>query len=174
MPIRPVELSDVPELADLAVAQREFLTPWEPLRSAAWYSVEGQERMLVAQIADRVQDRCHPFVTVVDGAIVGRITISNIARGAGQFASLGYWVAEECNGRGVATAAVADAVAFAFGELNLHRLEAGTLVHNVGSQRVLERNGFERYGLAPEMVHINGQWQDHVMFQLINRQWKPA
>jgi ribosomal-protein-alanine N-acetyltransferase len=31
----------------------------------------------------------------------------------------------------------------------------------------LERNGFEKYGLAPAYLNIAGRWQDHVMFQLI-------
>ncbi len=47
-------------------------------------------------------------------------------------------------------------------------MEAGTLVHNLGSQRVLERNGFVRFGLAPQYLRIAGRWQDHVLFQVLN------
>jgi ribosomal-protein-alanine N-acetyltransferase len=67
----------------------------------------------------------------------------------------------------VASAAVARLARLAFGELGLHRIEAGTLVHNLGSQRVLQRNGFQRYGLAPRFLKIAGQWRDHVLFQLL-------
>ncbi len=56
----------------------------------------------------------------------------------------------------------------AFGELGLHRLQAGTLVHNTGSQKVLERNGFERIGLARAYLKIAGRWQDHILFQRIS------
>lgn len=72
------------------------------------------------------------------------------------------------NGRGVATAAVGATVELAFHQLQLHRLQAGTLVHNAASQRVLERNGFVRFGLAPGYLHIAGRWQDHVLFQRLN------
>ena len=71
---------------------------------------------------------------------------------------------ERC-GRGVATSAVAAVCAFAFGELELHRLEAGTLLHNVGSQIVLDRNGFIAFGVAPNYLRIAGEWCDHVLFQ---------
>ena len=85
-----------------------------------------------------------------------------------QSANLGYWVAGERNGRGVATAAVAAICELAFGELELHRLEAGTLLHNVGSQIVLDRNGFAPVRRrAASYLRIAGSWCDHVLFQRI-------
>ena len=95
------------------------------------------------------------------------MSITNVVRRAFQSANLGYWVAGERCGRGVATAAVAAICAFAFDELELHRLEAGTLLHNVGSQIVLDRNGFVPFGVAPEYLRIAGAWSDHVLFQRI-------
>jgi ribosomal-protein-alanine N-acetyltransferase len=85
---------------------------------------------------------------------------------------MGYWVSPEANGRGLATAAVAELVGIAFEVEGLHRVEAGTLLHNVRSQRVLEKNGFVRYGVAPQLVHIAGRWQDHLMFQRLNDHWQ--
>lgn len=70
-------------------------------------------------------------------------------------------------GRGLASTALTEIVDFAFGELELHRLEAGTLVDNVASQRVLLKNGFERFGLARRFLLIAGEWRDHVLFERI-------
>jgi ribosomal-protein-alanine N-acetyltransferase len=47
-------------------------------------------------------------------------------------------------------------------------LTAETSVNNPGSQRVLEKNGFVRFGLAQRYLRIAGQWRDHVLFQLLN------
>jgi ribosomal-protein-alanine N-acetyltransferase len=58
----------------------------------------------------------------------------------------------------------------AFVELELHRIEAGTLLDNVASQRVLERNGFVRFGVAPGYLNIAGRWQDHAMYQGLDRE----
>lgn len=71
------------------------------------------------------------------------------------------------NGRGLATAAVRGIMRVAFDELGLHRIQAETLLHNVGSQRVLERNGFVRFGVAPAYLKIAGEWQDHAMYQVV-------
>ncbi len=51
--------------------------------------------------------------------------------------------------------------------IGLHRVEAAALLHNTASQRVLERNGFARIGMAPAYLSIAGRWQDHLLFQLI-------
>jgi ribosomal-protein-alanine N-acetyltransferase len=45
---------------------------------------------------------------------------------------------------------------------------AGTIsLANVASQRVLEKNGFERIGVARRYLHIAGAWRDHVLFQRV-------
>jgi len=43
--------------------------------------------------------------------------------------------------------------------------EAGTMVDNVPSQRVLLSCGYEQFGLAPKLLFLNGAWRDHVLYQ---------
>jgi ribosomal-protein-alanine N-acetyltransferase len=88
-------------------------------------------------------------------------------RGPFQSCTLGYWVSAADNGRGLATAAAHDIVQAAFDGLRLHRIEASTQVHNIKSQRVLERTGFIRIGVAPEYLNIDGDWKDVALYQLV-------
>jgi ribosomal-protein-alanine N-acetyltransferase len=164
---RLVTPGDAPELAALFAANREFLAPWEPFRPEEFYTADGQRSYLEDVLRQTEAGSTLPHVIVDEGRIVGRITLSGIVRGPFLSTSLGYWVAQSANGRGVASAAVARMTKLAFDELGLHRVEAGTLVHNAASQRVLERNGFQRYGLAPRYLRIDGEWRDHVLFQLL-------
>ena len=101
------------------------------------------------------------------GALVGTINLNSIIRGAFQSASIGYWVSQERNGEGIASAAVAAAKRVAFEELGLHRIQGETLVGNHASQRVLLKNGFVKYGVAPDYLRIAGRWQEHVLFQVV-------
>jgi ribosomal-protein-alanine N-acetyltransferase len=101
-----------------------------------------------------------------DGGLVGRANIQNIIRGTMQGGTLGYWVDRDHLRRGLARASVEFLEERAL-ELGLHRLEAGTMVENVPSQRVLESAGYERYGLAPRLLYLNGAWRDHVLFQKV-------
>jgi ribosomal-protein-alanine N-acetyltransferase len=64
--------------------------------------------------------------------------------------------------------AVADVVNIAFKQLGLHRLQAETVLYNPGSQRVLTRNGFQPFAIAPAYLKIAGRWQDQILFQLLN------
>ena len=165
---RALELDDAPALARIVRENREFLAPWEPLREERSFTEDGQ-RDEIADALERARlGLTVPRVIVEGGDVVGRITLNNVVRGAFQSSSLGYWLAEGATGRGLATAAVGEMLHLAFEELGLHRVEAGTLVHNVASQRVLERSGFVRYGLAPRYLRIAGRWQDHVLFQLLD------
>jgi ribosomal-protein-alanine N-acetyltransferase len=163
--IRPLAVTDARSLAQLYSDNREFLAPLEPLRPDAFYTFEGQRRH-IAQLTDRRSSgSAYPFVMTGGGRLVGAINLSNVVRGAFQSCNVGYWVAQQYNGRGFATDALALVCERAFGDLGLHRIEAGTLLHNLASQRVIEKNGFTRIGIAPRYLQIAGRWSDHMLFQ---------
>jgi ribosomal-protein-alanine N-acetyltransferase len=166
---RPLRADDAEMLANLLLLNREFMAAYEPVRDDEYYTVEGQRKDLGRLLERAGRGDCVPLVILDDdGEPVGRITINNIVRGALQSGAVGYWVSHHANGRGLATRAVAEVREIGFHELGLHRLEACTLVDNVGSQRVLERNGFERYGMTPRYLNIAGAWRDHLMFHTLN------
>ena len=157
-------------MAALLAANREFLAPWDPVRPESFFTEEGQRDALGKALTDHERGLGVPLVVLDDeGALAGRLNITGIVRGAFRSADLGYWVAHSANGRGLATAAVAEAKRLAFEELGLHRLQAATLLHNAASQKVLARNGFEQIGMAPEYLHIAGRWQDHLLFHVLAR-----
>lgn len=165
---RLVTLDDVPVLAELLTINREFLAPWEPVRDDEYLTVDGQRAVIRTALEQHAQGSTLPHVILNDfGRVVGRITLSEIVRGPFQSCSLGYWVHVTENGRGLASTAVGEIIRVAFDDLGLHRIQAGTLPHNLRSQRVLERNGFTRFGLAPKYLNIAGTWQDHALYQVL-------
>lgn len=167
-PTRLVTPADAPALAGLLRANAGFLAPWEPVRPQEYATTAGQRDVIAAALEDHRAGRCLPHVVLgADGRVAGRVTLTSVVRGAFQSASLGYWVAEPETGRGLATTAVRDILRVAFDELELHRVEAATLLHNVASQKVLRRSGFTAFGVAPQYLKIAGRWQDHALFQAL-------
>jgi ribosomal-protein-alanine N-acetyltransferase len=163
----PLQRRHAIPLAELYRANRTFLAPYQPLADDSFYTPQAQLDRVDATRRRARADESYSYAVELEGAIVGTLTISDVVRGSFQSAHLGYWVSKSVNGRGVATAAVGRAVRIAFDELALHRLQAATLVRNHASQRVLEKNGFERIGVARDYLRIAGRWQDHVLFGLV-------
>ncbi|TFD24445.1 N-acetyltransferase [Cryobacterium sp. TMS1-13-1] len=165
---RLISADDAERLAVLQRTGRIFFAPWEPVRQDPYFTVAGQQAEVENVLARHSRGEALPHVILdEDAQVVGRITFSGITYGAFQSCNMGYWVAEENNGRGYATDAVRAMTTRAFEELGLHRVQAETLIPNVRSQRVLQRVGFVRYGLAPAYLKIAGRWQDHLMYQLL-------
>jgi ribosomal-protein-alanine N-acetyltransferase len=159
--IRPLWPEDAEELAVLYCANREFLAPYEPERPDEFFTAQGQRE----RIGQRIADGLYQFAILDGDGIAGTVNLFNVRRDGFQSGTIGYWVDRTRNGRGLATAAVAGIVAFSFEELALHRVEAATLVDNLSSQRVLEKNAFGRIGLAPRYLRIAGEWRDFLLFQ---------
>ncbi|MGL5828411.1 MAG: GNAT family N-acetyltransferase [Angustibacter sp.] len=165
---RLVSREDAAELCTLVLAHRDFLRPWEPSRAASYFTQAGQAESIARDLEEHAQGRALPLVILDEtGAVVGRLNLSEITRGAAQSACLGYWVAEEQQARGVTTDAVAEAADQAFTSLGLHRLQAASMVHNIPAQRVLQQTGFQAIGFAERYLRIDGQWQDHILYQLL-------
>lgn len=158
--IRPAAPADAQAILDLRLANRERLEPFEPDAPEdpeSRYRLDGVERW-IAGGAGR-------YVVVDDGAVAGTVGLFDLEGVPISSAILGYWVDGSREGRGLATRAVAEALDAAFGELGLHRLEAGTRVDNVASQRVLQRNGFTCVGLLRRHLLIQGEWVDHLLWE---------
>ena len=166
--VRLLREEDAEPLARLLTANRDFLAPWEPVRDDGYFTAEGQRRVLEDALLLYSGGVLLPCAILADGDLVGRMNVANIVRGALESGDVGYWVAESAGGRGVASAALAGVLRIAFSTLGLHRVGASTLLNNVRSQRVLEKNGFERIGLAPSFLRINGRWSDSLLFQRLN------
>ncbi|WP_369046607.1 GNAT family N-acetyltransferase [Sinomonas sp. P10A9] len=165
--LRVLEAGDAAGLARALAENGSHLAPWEPVRPESFFTEEGQRQAVARLLEEEARGAAMPLILIEDGRAIGRVTLSSIVRGPFQNANLGYWIARSHTGAGIMTRAVAAAVEIARGELGLHRIEAGTLLHNTASQRVLLRNGFVPYGIAPQYLRIAGQWQDHRLFQRI-------
>jgi ribosomal-protein-alanine N-acetyltransferase len=89
-----------------------------------------------------------------DGSVLGRFNLVDIEDGT---AELGYRVAQQVAGRGVATATVIEVCRLAATRYKLHTLKARTTRENVASQRVLTKAGFLPAGPA-EIVGRPAIW----------------
>jgi RimJ/RimL family protein N-acetyltransferase len=133
-------------LADLDAARTylaDMETGWRDRRSFRW------------AITDRESDR-----------LIGTVTLMSWSQD-NRRAEIGFILHPTHHGRGLASEAVRTALAFGFGPMNLHRVEADVDPENTGSLRLLERIGFQREGHLRQRWFTFGTWKDTVLLGLL-------
>ena len=93
---------------------------------------------------------------------------------ASRRAEIGYVLERSAWGRGLMHEALAALVGFAFGPLNLNRLEADIDPRNSASAKSLARLGFVQEGFLRERWIVGDEVSDTALFGLLSREWKTA
>ena len=148
----------------------------EVTRYWSWpaYTRPGQAADLLATIRDYFQK--HELyqwgvARLEDDQIIGVCTLAHLSA-QNRRAEVGFALNREHWGGGWMSEAVGVLLEYAFGPLNLHRLEADVDPLNEGSIRLLERAGFIKEGLMRERWIIAGKTSDSVYYGLLAREWK--
>ncbi|MFG3441255.1 GNAT family N-acetyltransferase [Nonomuraea sp. NPDC047897] len=165
--MRLVAEGDAQALTDAYARNREHLRRWEPRRPEEFFTLTGQTERVLLQLEQHAEGRLMPWVLADGDRVVGCLNLSNIVYGPFRSGNLGYWMDAGYTGRGLATRATLQACREADERLGLHRVEAGTLLDNAASQRVLVKAGFQPIGVAPRYLAIAGEWRDHRLFQRV-------
>jgi len=148
---------------------RAFLTPWEPSWAGDELTKGAFRRRIKRYQKETRQDSAYAFFVfrTEDNTMMGGCTLSNVRRGVTQCCALGYWIGERFARQGYMYDAVRALVPFIFTTLGLHRIEAACLPTNEPSKCLLVKTGFRQEGIAKRYLQINGEWQDHVLFALL-------
>lgn len=85
---------------------------------------------------------------------------------------IGYCLNESAWGHGYATEAVHAMLQWAFGTLDLNRVDAELDTRNAASARVLEKLGFQREGRRREDCIVSGEVSDSWIYGLLRRDWQ--
>lgn len=165
--IRVIRRADAGRLRQLLTENRAWLEPWEATFPGGGGAVPGSVPLGPAIRTLKAQQRAGAGITFVityDSEVVGQLGMSDVSGGALRSASVGYWVSQQLAGRGVVPTAVALAIDYAFGELQLHRIEICIRPENAASLRVVQKLGMRYEGRRERYIHIAGKWCDHDCF----------
>ncbi|MFF7182772.1 GNAT family N-acetyltransferase [Streptomyces sp. NPDC008121] len=131
-----------PALLAFERENRGYFAASVPDRGDAYF--EEFEARHQALLDEQETGGIHFHVLVGDGGeILGRFNLVDVADDS---AELGYRVAENATGRGLATAGVREVCRLAVDGYGLRRLTAVTTLDNAGSRAVLGRVGFGAVG----------------------------
>ncbi|WP_242985309.1 GNAT family N-acetyltransferase [Vallitalea okinawensis] len=172
MILEVLQPEDASIVLDYYIRNRSFLEPWESRRDYPFYSLEYQKILLELEykkIMDSKSLRYWLFKKEdYKKKVIGNFGLSNIIRGTFQSCYLGYKLDKEEEGHGYMSEALKACIHIAFHDMGLHRMEANIMPHNKRSSHVVERLGFSFEGMSSRFLNINGIWEDHLRYALIN------
>lgn len=102
---------------------------------------------------------------------VGSISFWTVSK-LGKIAEFGYWVRTDEHGKGIAGEAVGRLLDEVFESLGYHKVTLRIAVGNLASERVAEKLGFVREGILREELLIRGNWVDHSLWSLLDREYR--
>lgn len=87
-------------------------------------------------------------------------------------ADIGFELAPEHWGQGVATEAAQAIVNYGFSELKLHRISSWCIADNTASARVLEKVGLRPEGRLRDNEYFKDRWWDTLLFGMLVDDWR--
>ena len=156
-------------LDDAEALQRIFDQPralWGTLQVP--YASAEQRRRRLAEL----DNNSYPLVAVVDGVVVGQLTLHTYMRSPRRrhSAALGMAVHDDYHGRGVGTALMVACLDLADNWLNLHRVELDVYVDNEPALRLYKKFGFVIEGRLVDYAFRDGAYVDVYMMARLRKE----
>jgi ribosomal-protein-serine acetyltransferase len=169
--IRPLEQSDAVEYAAAARESTATVGKWMDWCTAD-YSIDMANEWISTCQANFASGSTTAFEFAIvndNNDFLGGGGVNQINK-AHNFANIGYWIRETRQGRGVATAAVRLLVDFAFGTLQLTRVEFAIRPENWPSRRVAEKIGAKFESIAQNRLICHGQPWDAAIYSMVPKE----
>ncbi len=166
--LRLLEDADARELDQVICSNQTFLSRWMP-----WAPEQTLERTRTFIRDSRRQlgeNQGFQAAIVERGQIVGVIGFHRLDW-VNRATSIGYWIAEDRQGRGTMTAAARALIDHAFRVWGMHRVEVRAGVENHRSQAVARRLGFVQEGVLRHAERIGDRYVDHVVYAMLSDDW---
>ncbi len=170
--LTPLELCDANEVFALTDGNRAYLRRWLP-----WLDnirgVEDTRSFIRAAQVQAAQNNGAQLAIKLQGRIAGIVGHHQIDW-RNRLTSLGYWIGETSQGRGLITTACRALIAHAFDEARLNRVEIRCAVGNHRSRAIPQRLGFRQEGLFRDAEWLYGHFVDHVVYAMLVREWETS
>ncbi len=168
--IRQFEARDADAAFAAANRNRRYLRRWLPWVDATTSAAEVRDFILRSQAQYEAGEGPNAGIWI-DGVLAGSIGCHRIDW-ANKSCSIGYWLDEEFQGRGIVTRCCEEILDYLFTELRLHRVVIQCGTGNFRSCAIPQRLGFTREGVAREAEWVNDRWVDLFVWSMLADEWK--
>jgi ribosomal-protein-serine acetyltransferase len=162
--LRILEVRDAEEVFNQIDKNREYLSMWLPW---AYHSnFEDTKAYIQSELNRFAKNGGVTSGIFYKNKFVGCLSTHEIDWN-NKKTSLGYWIAEEFQGRGIMTDSVKSMINYLFKVLGLNRIEIRACTENLKSRAIPERLGFKHEGTIRQAELNKERYLDHEVYGLL-------
>lgn len=165
--ITAIELIDenhAPSIFELVDNNRAYLREWLAFVDKM-QTLEFAENFVKGTIQRNKEGIEYAFVVVQNHQVIGRIGVYKIDV-QNKIGEIGYWIAENFQGKGIVTRACQVVINFCFKELQLNRIEIKCGTQNYKSQSIPEKLKFTKEGVMRQAELLHDKFIDLNLYSL--------
>jgi ribosomal-protein-serine acetyltransferase len=170
--LRRVSMADCDQLYEAIDRNHSHLRRWLP-----WVTATFQQSDLIEFIRQREIDNAARVSLTTNiwfrGVLCGAVGLHAINQ-KDRNTSIGYWLDEAYEGRGIMTRACRAIVTEGFREYGLHRIEIRCATGNRKSMAIPRRLGFVEEWILREAEWLYDHWVDLQVFSMLEHDWKQS
>lgn len=168
--LRIFEPSEAGELFWLVDSNRRYLRKWLPWIDSI--QSPGQFYSVIQMWQKNFQEGSSiHFGIRYKGVLAGSISLHDIDWNNFQ-GSIGYYLSEKLQGRGITIRTVKAVINHAFYKLGLNRIEIRCGKDNHKSKAIPKKLGFYEEGVIRDGEYLNRKFHDLIVYGLLSREWQ--
>ena len=148
--IRIIQYTDAEQLWELVDSNRDYLKKWLPWLDAN-ISIDDT-RAFIAESLKGYSEQLSMVHVIIDELVCGVCGFNSINRNI-KAGYIGYWIAENRQGRGIITESCRELEEIGFNKLKLNKIEIHVAQENTPSRKVAERLGYVETGIV-----LDAEW----------------
>ncbi|MDH8679732.1 GNAT family protein [Fusibacter bizertensis] len=153
------------EIFDFERKNKRYFETILPPRPDGYSQFESFIKIMDKLLVEQNQGEYYMYIIRDDkNRFVGRVNLQIYESENGKKADVGYRIDYDSQGLGIASQSVKSIVEKAFNEIKVMEVTAGTAKDNIGSKKVLEKNGFKIVGEEKNVFKIKDKWVDGLLY----------
>lgn len=167
--LRLYDQRDAETMHEVIVRNRQYLNKWLPW-AGVQQSADDSRAFIRRNLVQYGEDNGFAAGIWYKGELVGGIGF-HYWDFHNSKTEIGYWLAEDAQGKGIMTRAVKTLIDYAFNVLKLNRVEIRAATENMKSRAVPERLGFKLDGILRRQSWLHDRFVDHAVYSLLRGEW---
>jgi ribosomal-protein-serine acetyltransferase len=163
-----IEEKHADHLFNLINISRPYLKQWLPWVDFT-ITVDNTKDYIVSSLKRHSENNGFDCAIIFNNEVAGIIGLRSIDN-TNKITSIGYWLGENFQGRGIMTKACKALTDYCFDTLNLNRVVINCSTENLKSQAIPKRLNFKKEGTIRQGEFLNGKFVDYYLYSRLRNE----